>query len=159
MNGFIEEKWSWIEGGHGMRDGLLERLTDEELAFSPGGDNLTLGQLFVQMGEVEHAYLDGLTTFSQDWSYKNTEEGLDGSAGRLTTWLHELDAQLQSTAAALSDEDLTKTIERRESGFRMPVEMSLDVYIQAQLIFLGKATIYLKAMSKPLPPSVAEWIW
>ena len=36
----------------------------------------------------------------------------------------------------------------------MPVEMSLDVYVQAVLIFLGKAVVYLKAMDKPLPPSV-----
>ena len=34
----------------------------------------------------------------------------------------------------------------------MPVEMSLEVYIQAILIFLGKAVVYLKAMGKPLPP-------
>jgi hypothetical protein len=37
--------------------------------------------------------------------------------------------------------------------------MLLDVYVQACLIFLGKASVYFKAMSRPLPPSVAEYVW
>ena len=158
MNRYVNEKWSWIEGSHELRDGLLEQLSDDELAFSPGGDNLPLGELFRQMGEVEYSYLQGLTTFTQDWSYHNTEPGLESSISRLTTWFHELDAELQAIASAFSDDDLAKTV-KRESGFELSVEMSLDVYIQAILIFLGKAVIYLKAMKKPLPPAVRNWIW
>jgi len=158
MNRYMDEKWSWIQGAHELRDELLGVLTDAELAFSPGGDNLTLGALFRQMGEVEHSYLQGLKTFAQDWEYHNTEAGLDGSVGRLTAWFHELDAEVHATASALTDDDLAKTVERA-SGFSMPVEMSLDVYTQAVLIFLGKAVVYLKAMNKPLPASVQDWIW
>jgi hypothetical protein len=158
MNRYMDVKWAWIEGSHELRDGLLEQLTDDELAFSPGGDNLPLGELFRQMGEVEHSYLQGLKTFTQDWSYHNTEVGLESSVGRLTGWFHELDAELKAVASAFTDDDLAKTV-RRESGYEMPVEMSLDVYIQAILIFLGKGTVYLKAMGKPLPPAVQEWIW
>ncbi len=40
----------------------------------------------------------------------------------------------------------------------MLVELQLDVYLQALLIFLGKATIYLKAMNKPLPQQIQEYI-
>ena len=39
-----------------------------------------------------------------------------------------------------------------------PVETQLDVYVQANLIFLGKASIYLKAMDRPLPKDWKEWI-
>ncbi len=159
MNRYMTEKWAWIEGCHGMRDGLLERLDDADLAFSPGGDNLTLGALLVQMGEVEHSYLQGLETFQQHWEYRNTEAGLDGSVDRLAEWFGALDTEFQEVAAAFTDEDLGKPIRRVESGFDMPVEMALDVYTQACLIFFGKATIYLKAMEKPLPPSIQEWIW
>ncbi len=49
-----------------------------------------------------------------------------------------------------------KSVDR--SGFTMPVELQLDVYLQALLIFFGKATIYLKAMNKPLPPQIQEYI-
>ncbi len=84
--------------------------------------------------------------------------GLEGSSERLLAWFHELDVELKTIASAFSDDDLAKTI-TRESGFEMPIEMSLDVYLQALLIFLGKAVVYLKAMSKPLPEAVKDWIW
>jgi hypothetical protein len=40
----------------------------------------------------------------------------------------------------------------------MPVEMQLDVYLQALLIFFGKATVYLKAMNKEAPKQIEEYI-
>ena len=40
----------------------------------------------------------------------------------------------------------------------MTVEFQLDAYLQAVLIFLGKATIYLRAMNKQLPPFFEEYI-
>jgi len=58
--------------------------------------------------------------------------------------------------AAFSDEDVKKTVDR--GGEAVTVEFQLDVYLQAVLIFLGKATIYLKAMNKPLPQSFEEYI-
>lgn len=156
MNRYMTEKWSWIEGTHGMRSQLLDTLTDADLAFNPGGQNMTLGALFRQSGEVEYSYIQSLKTFQQDWSYHNEESGLESSVVRLKAWFEELDAEMKATVAAFSDEDLTKTIDR--GGFAMPVDLQLDVYLQALLIFLGKATIYLKAMSKPLPQTIQEYI-
>jgi hypothetical protein len=159
MNRFMDEKWSWIEGSHGMRDEVLDLLTDAELAYTPGGDNMPLGELFRQMGEVEHSYLHGLKTLTQNWQYRNTEAGIEGSVSRLTAWFHELDAELLGVVSAFTNEDLERVVLREESGYTMQVEMVLDVYIQALLIFFGKAVVYLKAMQKPLPHSVQEWIW
>ena len=158
MNRYMEQKWSWIDGGNGMRDELLERLSDADLAYTPGGANLTLGELFRQMGEVEYSYLQGMKDFSQDFSYRNPDPALAGSVSAITAWSRELDAELRTVAEAFSDDDLSRVI-HRASGFEMPVEMSLDVYVQAQLIFFGKATVYFKAMGKELPESVADWIW
>ncbi len=156
MNSYMQEKWPWIEGTHAMRTGLLDILNDADLAFSPGGQNMTLGALCREMGEVEHSYTQSLKTFTQDWSYRNQEAGLDGSVARLKTWFQELDDEMKATASALSDEDLKKTVNR--NGFEMPVDLQLDVYLQALLIFLGKATIYLKAMHKSLPQHIQEYI-
>ncbi len=156
MNRFMQEKWPWIEGSHGMRSQLLDVLSDADLAFSPGGQNMTLGALCREMGETEHSYVQSLKTFQQDWSYRNTEAGLDSSVTQLKAWFQTLDDEMKATVSALSDEDLKKTVDR--SGFAMPVELQLDVYLQALLIFLGKATIYLKAMNKPLPEHFQEYI-
>lgn len=156
MNRFMLEKWPWIEGSHGMRSQLLEILSDADLAFSPGGQNMTLGALCRQMGEIEHSYVQSLQTFQQDWSYRNMEADLERSVARLKAWFQTLDEELKATVSAFSDEDLKKTVDR--SGFTMPVELQLDVYLQALLIFFGKATIYLKAMNKALPQYIQEYI-
>ncbi len=156
MNRYMQEKWPWIEGTHAMRSQLLDTLSDADLAFSPGGQNMTLGALLREMGEIEHSYIQSLKTFEQDWSYHNTEAELESSVARLKAWYQTLDDEMKAAVSALSNEDLTKTIDR--GGFSMPVELQLDVYLQALLIFLGKATIYFKAMKKPLPQQIQEYI-
>jgi uncharacterized damage-inducible protein DinB len=156
MNRYMTEKWPWIEGTLQMRSQLLDILSDADLAFNPGGQNMTLGALCRQLGEVEHAYAQSLKTFQQDWSYHNEEAALEGSVARLKEWFQELDDELKAAADALSDEDLKKTIDR--GGYAMPVDLQLDVYLQVLLIFFGKATIYLKAMNKALPQQIQEYI-
>ena len=84
------------------------------------------------------------------------EAGLEGSVARLQAWFQTLDEEMKATASALSNEDLKKTVDR--GGYAMPVDMQLDVYLQALLIFFGKATIYLKAMNKALPQQVQDYI-
>lgn len=156
MNRYMQEKWPWIEGTHAMRTQLLDILSDADLTFNPGGQNMTLGMLLREIGDIEHSYTQSLQTFKQDWSYHNTQAGLESSLTQLKAWYQTLDDEMKATVSALSDEDLTKTVDR--GGFNMPVELQLDVYLQALLIFLGKATIYLKAMNKPLPQQIQEYI-
>ena len=156
MNRYMQEKWSWIEGTQGLRSQLMDILSDADLAFSPGGQNMTLGALCREVGELEHSYTQSLKTFEQDWSYRNTEAGLESDVSRLKAWYQTLDDEMKATVTALADEDLTKMIDR--GGYSMPVEMQLDVYLQALLIFFGKATIYLKAMNKATPKQIEEYI-
>jgi hypothetical protein len=157
MNRLIEEKWPWVEGSHGMRNEILNTLTDADLNFTPGGANMTLGALCREMGEVQHSYVQSFKIFKQDWSYKNPEAGLDHSVTHLKAWFQTMDDDMKTTLSALSDEDIRRSIDR--NGYPMTVPLQLDVYLQAVLIFFGKATIFLKAMNKPLPQSVADWIW
>ena len=156
MNRFMQEKWPWIEGTHGMRSQLLDTLNDADLAFSPGGQNKTMGALLCEIGEIEYSYIQSLKTLKQDWSYRNTTSGLQSHISQLKDWYQALDDEMKATISALSEEDATKTIDR--GGFAMPVELQLDVYLQALLIFFGKATIYLKTMDKVLPTQIQEWI-
>ena len=154
----MQEKWSWIEGSHGMRAGLLDSLDDADLAFTPGGQAMTLGALCREMGEVEYSYLQSLKTFKQTWDVPPQTGDLASSVSQLKAWYATLDAELEAVVAAFSDEDLQKAV-ARPGGYAMPVEMQLDVYVQALLIFFGKATIYFKVLSKALPELVREYIW
>ena len=156
MNRYMQEKWPWIEGTHGMRSQLLDILSDADLAFSPGGQNMTLGMLLREIGDIEHSYTQSLRTFKQDWSYHNTEAGLESNVTRLKAWYQTLDDQMKAAVSDFSDEDLAKTIDR--GGYATPVDLQLDIYLQALLIFFGKATIYLKAMNKPYPQQIQEYI-
>lgn len=155
MNSFMQEQWSWIEGSHAMRTGILDCLTDADLAFTPGGLNMTMGELCKEFGEIEHSYIESIKTRKQDWSYRNTEAGLTTSVAKLKAWYQHLDDDLKATVSALSDDDLQQTIDR---GMPMPIKTQLEVYLQALLIFFGKATIFLRAMDKPLPDAVQQWI-
>ncbi|HEY6542249.1 MAG TPA: DinB family protein [Ktedonobacteraceae bacterium] len=152
----MQEKWSWIEGTHALRIQMLDILSDTDLAFNPGGENMSLGALFREIGEVEHSYTQSLKTFRQDWSYRNSEAGLEGSVERLKAWYQTLDEEMKATVSAFSDEDLKKTVKR--NGFEAPVDMQLDVYLQALLIFLGKATVFFRAMNKTYPQDIREYI-
>jgi len=152
----MDEKWPWIEAAHGMRSQILDILSDADLGFTPGGQNMTLGALYREMGEVEYAYIQSLKTLKQEWSYRTSDADLVGSVAQLGTWFHTLDEGMKVAIAELLDEDVNKTVDR--GGNAVTVEFQLDVYLQAVLIFLGKATIYLKGMNKPLPKEFQEYI-
>ena len=92
----------------------------------------------------------------QEWSYRHTEAGVVRSVTRIKAWFQTLDDEMKAAIAAFSDEDVNKAIDR--GGDAVPVAFQLDVYLQAVLIFLGKATIYLKAMNEELPQSFQEYI-
>ena len=152
----MNEQLPWIEATHGMRSQMLDMLGDADLSFTPGGQNMTLGALCRQMGETEYSYIQSLKTFQQEWSYRNTKADLASSVARLKEWFQTLDDEMQAAIVALSAENVQKTIDR--GGGAVTVEFQLDVYLQAVLIFLGKAMIYLKAMNKPLPQFFQEYI-
>jgi hypothetical protein len=148
---------SYIEGCHMMRNGTLERLSDADLQFAPGGDNLTLGELFKQLGEHQYSYIQSLITLKQVWSYQNDEPGLATSLSQLKRWFEQLDQQMQDILDQLDESDLQKKIDRANGSIRLIISQ-LDIYTQTMLIFLGKVVIYFKAMQKPLPPSIVEYI-
>jgi DinB superfamily len=152
----MQARWPWIEGSHTMRAQAMELLSDADLAFNPGGQNLTLGALCREMGETEQSYLESLKTLKQDFSYRNKEAGLEGSVARLKAWYTALDDEMKGVVASLTDEDLAKTVDR--GGYGWTVETQLEVYLQALLIFFGKLVIYLKALDKPLPKEFQDYI-
>lgn len=156
MNRYFQEKWSWIEGTHGMRLQLLDALSDEHLSFNPGGENVPLGALCRESGDVEYAYIQSLKTFKQDWSYHNDAPGIETSVAQLRAWYQQMDEEMKAIVEGFSDDDLKKPVDR--GGYPAPVDMQLDVYLQAQLIFFGKASIYCKALGIEMTPTFKEYI-
>lgn len=157
MNSIINDYYPTFQMYQAMRDQLMALLSDEDLSYSLVGDNPSLGSLCRAMGEVEHAYIQSFKSFRQDFSYRNDEPGLQGNVARLTAWYQEMDEALQETIAALSEEDIaSRTIDR--GGFVLPLQIQLEVYKEALLIFYGKASVYLRGMGKELPEQWQAWI-
>jgi hypothetical protein len=40
----------------------------------------------------------------------------------------------------------------------MPLDLQLQTYIQAMFIFFGKFVVYFRAMNKPLPQHIEDYI-
>lgn len=152
----LETRWSMIEGTHALRTGAIEKLTDAELAFSPGGNALTLGELCKEMGEVERSYTDSVKNYTQNFDYKHADTSVTTSLEKLQAWYTELDTEMKAALEAVTEDGLKKLIDR--NSFEVPIDVQMDIYLQALLIFLGKATIYLRAMGKELPENLAQWI-
>ena len=158
MNRIIERHYPVFELYQALRNQLMDILDDADLEFRPGGENLSLGALCVQMGEVERSYIDSFRTFEQDFSYRNEDPALERSTERLSTWFRELDAELRTVIEALSENDVNSRVIDRGGDFQLRPHVQLEVYKEALLIFYGKADVYLKALGKERTEQWREWI-
>ncbi|HJZ48156.1 MAG TPA: hypothetical protein VKE41_13350 [Roseiflexaceae bacterium] len=158
MNSIMTDYFPTFQMYQAMRDQLMEILTDSDLGYSPGGANPPLGVLCREIGEVEQSYIDSFKTFRLDFSYRNTTPGLERSVVQLKSWYAELDAQLRAAIEGLSEQDISSRMVDRGGDFKLPMQIQLDVYKEALLIFYGKAVVYLRAIGKTPPEQMQEWL-
>lgn len=156
MNSYVREHFQVFRSTQAMRDQLMDILTDEDLAFTPGGHNPSLGALCRESGEVQAAYTQSLKNHKLDFSYRNPDPALESSVQKLAAWLQAQDHELRAIIEGLSEEDLGQPIDR--GGWSVPAGVQLHIYREALLIFYGKACVYLKAMGRPLPEQWQAWI-
>jgi hypothetical protein len=159
MNRFIREHYEPVlEHYQRIRADLMAVLSDEELAFKPGGENMTLGELCREMGETQQSYIESFRTGRCDFRYGQSDPALAHSVTALQAWYATLDAELKAAVAALSDDEVEVPRIDRGGGFMASARLQIYIYQEALLIFYGKAAVYLKAMRKPRPPQMASWI-
>jgi uncharacterized damage-inducible protein DinB len=158
MNSIMREYYPMFQMYQDLRDQMMAILTDEDLAFRPGGENPALGALCREIGEVERAYIESFKTYTLDFSYRNAEAGLEGSVERLSAWFAALDRELKAVVEGLSDDDIQSRVIDRGGGFTLPPRIQLNIYQEALLIFYGKASVYLRAMGKTLPEQWRDWL-
>jgi hypothetical protein len=158
MNSIMTDYFPMFEMYQAIRNQLMETLKDSDLSYTPGGTNPPLGALCREIGEVEQAYIDSFKSFTLDFSYRNTTPGLERSVAQLVAWYADLDAELKATIAGLSEEDISSRLVDRGGDFKLPLQIQLNVYQEALLIFYGKSAVYLKGMGKQLPQQMQDWI-
>jgi hypothetical protein len=158
MNSLMERQSGILQQTLALRQQLLEVLDDEDLQLRLPGDNPTLGALCRESGEIQFAYIQSFKTFRQDFSYRHTEPGLTESVSRLRAWFRTLDAELKAVLENMSDDEIQTRVINRGGGLAFPVEVQFHVFREGLLIFYGKASVYLRALGKPLPGDWATWI-
>lgn len=157
MNADIKHFWDLNRMYSQLRDELLASLCDDDLAYSPGGENPTLGALCRELGETQYAYAQSFKSFKIDFSYRVKDGAYLTSVAKLQAWYAELDQQLEAALETVSDEDVAnKKMDR--GGYEVPLPISLDILREALLIFYGKVSVYLKAMGKERTEMWRDWI-
>jgi hypothetical protein len=146
----------------GLREELMELLTDDDLSYRLGAATFSLGELCREIGEIEHSYVEALRTFRQDFNWRTHDPGVERSVGALREWYADLDRRLASALEALtSDEVANRRVTRHDFGveeFSPLPPQALDIYREALLIFYAKVSIYLRAMGKVLSERWQAWI-
>ena len=157
MNADIKQFWDLNRMYSKLRDELLASLTDDDLAYTPGGENPTLGALCRELGETQYAYAQSFKTFKINFSFRVNDDAYLQSIAKLQAWYAELDRELEAVLETVSDEDVAESKMDR-GGYEVPLHISLDILREALLIFYGKASVYLKAMGKARTEMWRDWI-
>lgn len=158
MNSLLQDYWPVFEMYQAIRGQIMAVLTDDDLRYSPGGANRTLGELCREIGETEHSYIESFKSLTCDFAYRHPDPALAGSVARLNAWYAELDTELKAVIEGLSEEQLQTQRIVRGPTFNLPPRIQLNIYQEALLIFYGKASVYLKALNKPLSDQLRDWI-
>jgi hypothetical protein len=161
MNSIWKEADLRVERYQELKTQLLEILSDKELDFNLGGESQTMGSLCLEIGEIEQVYINSFKTLERDFSYRNTEPEIEKSVTKLSVWFERLDDELKEAVNKLTEDEIeSRTIECMGDFFKgqLTIQRNMDLYRESLLIFCGKASIYLKALGKPLPNQWQDWI-
>lgn len=155
MNSLMQQQAGLLASTQVLRRQLVSVLSDDDLAYKLPGNNLTLADLLLEMGEVQQSYIDSFKTFKQDFDYRHADKAVMSSVAALGAWYDRLDAELTAALEALGEDDLPKPIDRGH-GFAPTVTMQFHIYREALLIFYAKAHIFVKALEKRV---LGQWQW
>jgi hypothetical protein len=157
MNSIAQQEAGIVHETNAMRYQLMDMLTDADLAYALPG-NSTFGELCWQIGAVQRTYIDSYKTFKLGFAYAPVDTAVAGSVERLKAWFKSLDEEMDAALAAISEEDAQNKMIDRGGGFALPLRAQIHVYREAQLIFYGRAILYLNALNKPATGQLRDWL-
>lgn len=138
-----------------MRDAVIALLDEADLDFTPGGDNLDWKSLLSELADIEESYVGSLVTLEQRFELTSVSNEI--SLASIRERFAAVDVELGDLFDAWSPEDYEVKLKRAD-GWELTRDRQLEIFVQAILIVVAKAAVYLKSMNRPLPESVADWI-
>ncbi|MEL6272528.1 MAG: hypothetical protein AAFV33_03580 [Chloroflexota bacterium] len=157
MNTFVQQQFPVLDQTLALRYQLLDIISDDDLKFALPG-NMTLGELCKQVGEFDYVYAQAFKTGKHEWDYTHADTSVAESVEKLRGWYTELETDIKDTVAAMTDEQINTTMIDRGHEMAMPFSIDFFVYRESLLIFCAKASLYLRALGKPLPRQWQTWI-
>jgi hypothetical protein len=155
MNNLFEEE---IRGHHSMRDHLLTLVSDADLAYRLPGWNPTLGELLVELGDVQGVYTHSFETFTLDWAHRQLPPPSPITVGGLGTWFDMQDEAMRHALDRFTAEELQVHRIDRGYGFIASPFVQHEIYREAVYIFYGKLSVYLKALERDAGDEWAAWV-
>jgi hypothetical protein len=155
MNSLFEEE---IRGHHSMRDHLLTVVSDADLACKLPGSNPTLGNLLVELGDVQGVYTHSFETSTLDWAHRQLPPPDPMTIGNLRTWFDAQDAAMKAVLDRFTPQELQVERIDRGHGFIASPFVQHQIYREAVYIFYGKLSVYLKALERDAGPDWAAWV-
>ncbi len=155
MNSLFEDE---IRGHHSMRDHLLTVVSDADLAYKLPGQNPTLGELLVELGDIEGIYTLSFETFTLDWAHREISPPAPITIASLQLWFAAQDHALNSALSRFTEDELHIDRIDRGHGFIASPFVQHQIYREAVYIFYGKLSVYLKALERDAGQQWAMWV-
>lgn len=155
MNTLFDEE---IRGHHSMRDHLLTVVSDADLDYKMPGKNPTLGELLIEMGDLQGVYTHSFQTSTLDWTHRNLRPPEPITIANLRGWFDAQDEALKSALDRFTEDELRIDRIDRGNGFIASPFVQHQVYREAVYIFYGKLSVYLKALERDAGESWAAWV-
>ena len=155
MNSLFEEE---IRGHHSMRDHLLTLVSDADLAYKLPGQNPTLGELLVELGDIQGVYTHSFETLTLDWAHRQLPPPAPITIASLRAWFEAQDDAMNSALSRFTEEELHIDRIDRGHGFVASPFVQHAIYREAVYIFYGKLSVYLKALERDAGEEWAIWV-
>ena len=155
MNTLFDEE---IRGHHSMRDHVLTLVSDADLAFKLPGRNPTLGEVLVELGEIQGVYTHSFETFRLDWTHRQLPPPEPMTVAGLRAWFEAQDEAMKAALDRFTDEELHVDRIDRGHGFVASPHVQHMIYREAVYIAYGKLSVYLQALDIDAGPEWAAWV-
>lgn len=155
MNTLFDEE---IRGHHSMRDHLLTLVSDADLGYRLPGRNPSLGELLVEMGDLQGVYTHSFETFTLDWAHRELPRPQPITVANLQAWFATHDEAMNRALSRLTEEELRDERIDRGSGFIASAYVQHEIYREAVYIYYGKLSVYLRALDRDAGAEWAAWV-
>ena len=155
MNSLFEDE---IRGHHSMRGHLLTVVSDADLAYKLPGRNPSLGEVLVEMGEIQGVYTHSFETFTLDWAHRKLPPPAPLTIASLKAWFEAQDEAMNSALSHFSEDELQIDQIDRGHGFIASPFVQHQIYREAVYIVYGKLSVYLKALERDAGDEWAAWV-